>query len=71
MLEKVLKYVFDVFMIYLILWMVFSLCEVFVPMWVITFFSLIVAGIINEDLDGDSNDDIPKTGGDIQNNLSL
>jgi hypothetical protein len=71
MLEKVLKYVFDVFMIYLILWMVFSLCEVFVPMWVITFFSLIVAGIINEDLDDDSNDDIPKTGGDIQNNLSL
>jgi hypothetical protein len=71
MLEKVLKYVFDVFMIYAILWMVFSLCEVFVPMWVITFFSLIVAGIINEDLDGDSNDDIPKTGGDIQNNLSL
>jgi hypothetical protein len=71
MLEKVLKYVFDVFMIYLILWMVFSLCEVFVPMWVITFFSLIVAGIVNEDLDGDSNDDIPKTGGDIQNNLSL
>jgi hypothetical protein len=71
MLEKVLKYVFDVFMIYLILWMVFSLCEVFVPMWVITFFSLIVAGIINEDLDGDSNDDTPKTGGDIQNNLSL
>jgi len=71
MLEKVLKYVFDVFMIYLILWMVFSLCEVFVPMWVITFFSLIVAGIINEDLDDDSNDDTPKTGGDIQNNLSL
>jgi hypothetical protein len=71
MLEKVLKYVFDVFMIYLILWVVFSLCEVFVPMWVITFFSLIVAGIINEDLDGDSNDDTPKTGGDIQNNLSL
>jgi hypothetical protein len=71
MLEKVLKYVFDVFMIYAILWMVFSLCEVFVPMWVITFFSLIVAGIINEDLDDDSNDDIPKTGGDIQNNLSL
>ena len=71
MLEKVLKYVFDVFMIYAILWMVFSLCEVFVPMWVITFFSLIVAGIVNEDLDGDSNDDIPNTGGDIQNNLSL
>jgi hypothetical protein len=71
MLEKVLKYVFDVFMIYLILWMVFSLCEVFVPMWVITFFSLIVAGIINEDLDDDSNDETPKTGGDIQNNLSL
>jgi hypothetical protein len=71
MLEKVLKYVFDVFMIYLILWMVFSLCEVFVPMWVITFFSLIVAGIINEDLDGDSNDETPNTGGDIQNNLSL
>ena len=71
MLEKVLKYVFDVFMIYAILWMVFSLCEVFVPMWVITFFSLIVAGIINEDLDGDSNDETPNTGGDIQNNLSL
>jgi hypothetical protein len=71
MLEKVLKYVFDVFMIYLILWMVFSLCEVFVPMWVITFFSLIVAGIINEDLDDDSNDETPKTGSDIQNNLSL
>jgi hypothetical protein len=71
MLEKVLKYVFDVFMIYAILWMVFSLCEVFVPMWVITFFSLIVAGIINEDLDDDSNDETPKTGGDIQNNLSL
>jgi hypothetical protein len=40
-------------------------------MWVITFFSLIVAGIINEDLDDDSNDETPKTGGDIQNNLSL
>ena len=71
MLEKALKYVFDAFMIYVILWMVFSLCEVFVPMWVIIFFSLIVAGIVNEDLDGDSNDDTPKTGGDIQNNLSL
>lgn len=66
MLEILLKYAFDVIIIYAILWMVFSLCEVLVPWWLIIFFSLIVAGIINEDFDGDSDDDVSKS-----NNLSL
>lgn len=45
-------------MIYVILWMVFSLCEVVVPVWVTLFFTFIIAGIINDDLDsGDDSDD--------------
>ena len=71
MLEKVLKYFFDVLMIYLILWMVFSLCEVFVPWGVIMFFSLIVGGIINEDLDGDIDDDEDIDEDDIPDDLRI
>jgi hypothetical protein len=51
MLEKFLGFSFDSFVIYLILWMVFFVCEIDMPLWVILFFALIIAGIINEDFD--------------------
>jgi hypothetical protein len=51
MLEKFLGFSFDSFVIYLILWMVFFLCGIDMPLWVILFFALIIAGIINEDFD--------------------
>ena len=58
MLRKILGFLFDSVMIYIILWMVFSLCEVVVPVWVTLFFTFIIAGIINDDLDsGDDSDD--------------
>lgn len=53
MLEKFLGFLFDSFVIYLILWMVFFVCGIDMPLWVILFFTLIIAGIINEDFDED------------------
>jgi hypothetical protein len=55
MLEKFLGFSFDSFVIYLILWMVFFVCEIDMPLWVILFFALIIAGIINEDFDSEDS----------------
>jgi hypothetical protein len=57
MLRIFLGFVFDSFIIYMILWMVFSLCEVLVPVWVMLFFALMFAGLINEDFDKSDTDD--------------